>query len=107
MPVIWYREVDKILKYIGNKTFINCYLWRKVYKSKPEENRILCQLAKKSLCPDDYGIKTRKSILNSQSILMVTLLELGITDGGSVRLVSPWRVNKCLETGGGHFENYL
>jgi uncharacterized protein YerC len=42
-----------------------------------------------------------------QSLTMITNLKLGITDGVSVSLVSSWRVNKCLETGGGHFEHYL
>jgi hypothetical protein len=42
-----------------------------------------------------------------QSLTMITWLELGITDGVSVSLVSPWRVNKCLQTGRRHFENYL
>jgi hypothetical protein len=38
---------------------------------------------------------------------MITYLELAITDGVSVSLVPPWRVNKYLETGGGHVEYYL
>jgi hypothetical protein len=50
---------------------------------------------------------TQKYFKQSQSLTMITSLELGITDGVSVNLVSPWRVNKCLETGGGHFEHNL
>jgi hypothetical protein len=42
-----------------------------------------------------------------QSLTMITKLELGVTDGVSVSLVSPWCVNKCMETGGGQFEHYL
>jgi hypothetical protein len=45
---------------------------------------------------------------------MITQLELGIKDGVSDRAIlntvfedTVRRVNKCLETGGGHFEHYL
>jgi hypothetical protein len=38
---------------------------------------------------------------------MITQLELEIPDGVSMSLVSPWRVNKYLETGGDTFEYYL
>jgi hypothetical protein len=63
----------------------------------------------KSLCaPDDYSKKnTQKCFKQFQSLIMITYLELGITDDGSVSLVSPWRDNKCLETGGEHFEHYV
>jgi hypothetical protein len=63
----------------------------------------------KSLCaPDDYSTKnTQKCFKQFQSLIMITYLELGITDGVSVSLVSPWRDNKRLETGGEHFEHYV
>jgi hypothetical protein len=46
----------------------------------------------KSLCaPDDYSTKnTKKYFKQFQSLTMVTYLELGITDGVNVSLVSPW-----------------
>jgi hypothetical protein len=62
----------------------------------------------KSLCAnDDYGTKTQKYIKQFQLLTVLTYLGLGITDGTSVGLVSLWRVNNSLETGGGHFEQYL
>jgi hypothetical protein len=42
-----------------------------------------------------------------QSLTMITYVELGITDGVSVFENTVQRVNKCLETGGGHFEHYF
>jgi hypothetical protein len=44
---------------------------------------------------------TQEYFKQFQSLTMITQLELGITDGVSVSLVSVRRVNKCLETGGG------
>jgi hypothetical protein len=67
----------------------------------------------KSLCaPDDYSTKqTHKNILNSFSGLKMAITEY-IRNVGRAILNTVFentvrRVNKCLETGGGHFEHYL
>jgi hypothetical protein len=42
-----------------------------------------------------------------KSLTMIMQLDLGIAGSVSVFENTVWRVNKCLETGGGHFEHYL
>jgi hypothetical protein len=58
----------------------------------------------KSLCaPDDYSTKnTQKYFKQFQSIRNVDRAILNTVFKNTVR-----RVNKCLETGGGHFEHYV
>jgi hypothetical protein len=71
----------------------------------------------KSLCaPDDYSTKTRKNSVYSNNPHTTDDLKMAITEyirnvdravlntvfENAVRCV-----NKCLETGGGHFEHYL
>jgi hypothetical protein len=56
------------------------------------ERRLKYRGWSKRLCtPDDYSTKyTQKYFKQFQSLTMITYLELGITDGVSVSLVSPW-----------------
>jgi hypothetical protein len=47
--------------------------------------------SKSTRAPDDYSTKnTQKYFKQFQSLVMITKLELGIIDGVSVSLVSPW-----------------
>jgi hypothetical protein len=62
------------------------------------DNTHLIQGDQKSLL---HYKNTQKYFKQFQTLTMITYLELGITDGVDVSLVSHWRVNKCLETDGG------
>jgi hypothetical protein len=61
----------------------------------------------KSLCaPDDYSIKMQKySILDSFFPEYIQNVDCAVLN--TVFMNTVWHVNKCLETGGGHFEHYL
>jgi hypothetical protein len=62
--------------------------------------------SKRLSAPDDYSTKTRKNIddlkMATEYIRNVDRAILSTVFENTVR-----RVNKCLETGGGHFEHYL
>jgi hypothetical protein len=62
---------------------------------------VVYRMIKKSLCAWWLQYKTRKNILNSFSHLSHSAI-LNTVFENTVR-----RVNKCLETGGGHLEHYL
>jgi hypothetical protein len=49
--------------------------------------------------------KHAKYFKQFRSLTIITYLELWITDGVSVSLVTVRRDNKCQKTGGGHCEN--
>jgi len=65
----------------------------------------------KSLCaPDDYSTKKHAKMQyfkQFQSPTMITKLELGITDGVSVSLVSPLALSINIWRLAGDFEHYL
>jgi hypothetical protein len=113
-----WMESDGALAAFWKRPTLSCHLYVPFthispWHSQTPKHSILCNYTEwsKSFCaPDDHSAKTRK---NSHTIgdLNMTITEyIRNVDRAIPNAVfenTVRRVNKCLETGGGHFEHYL